>query len=78
MHDPSAAAALQLLHWDHGQRGNGQTGKQNYEPYMTIRLVVLLDLSRTPGAVCQSIQRRSAPEVDADIEVWVLRGIAAS
>ena len=39
--------------------------KQIIKYYMTIILDDLLDLSRTPGAVCQSIQRRSAPEVDA-------------
>ena len=30
-----------------------------------ITLLLLLDLSRTPGAVCQSIHSRNAPEVDA-------------
>ena len=32
---------------------------------MTIILDDLLDLSWTPGAVCQSIQSRNTPEVDA-------------
>ena len=40
---------------------------------MTIILDDLLDLSRTPGAVCQSIHSRNAPEVvagtDAEYDV---------
>ena len=47
---------------------------------MTIRLLDLLDLSRTPGAVCQSIHSRNAPEVDAGVLLvdgggWVLRHV---
>ena len=50
-----------------GARAKGQRdkAKQIIKPYTSIRLDDLLDLSRTPGAVCQSIQRRNAPEVDA-------------
>ena len=49
--------------------GRKQQAQQTIKPYMNIRLDDLLDLSRTPGAVCQSIQSRNAPDVVAGIEV---------
>ena len=64
-----------LLGMSNGAKG---TSKQTIKPYTSIRLDDLLDLSRTPGAVCQSIQRRNAPEVDAACEVWLLSSSAAS
>ena len=62
MNPLAAAASL----WDAAAAsGYGQRDKQIIKPYTSIRLDDLLDLSRTPGAVCQSIHRRNAPEVDA-------------
>ena len=65
MNHASSPAAVQLLGMMHGEYG--RRDQQIIKPYMTIRLDDLLDLSRTPGAVYQSIHKRNAPDVDAGV-----------
>ena len=47
--------------------GAGRQGQQIKQHYIAIILLDLLDLSRTPGAVCQSIHNLNAPVVVAGI-----------